>query len=134
MKVLSFGSLLCGSLLHLSSAFLKLSSRHRVVNKSSYLNVKIPVDAPAVVDEVDYTTDIQRTVGWVAAAGAFAGGIAYFKGADSAIEFCSGYALEQCLSVDNLFVFIVLFDYFKVERMDQSKVLKYGIIGGRLLL
>jgi tellurite resistance protein TerC len=45
----------------------------------------------------------------------------------------SGYALEQCLSVDNLFVFLVLFDYFKVDLDRQDKVLSYGIWGAVIL-
>lgn len=95
--------------------------------------VRPVLQAQSAEDAVDYKKDIQNTALWVGAAGAFAGGIAAYKGTDAAIEFCSGYALEQCLSVDNLFVFLVLFDYFKVKRENQGKVLSYGILGGTFL-
>jgi len=80
-----------------------------------------------------YASDLKRTGLWVAAAAAFAGGLAATKGADAAVEFCSGYILEQCLSVDNLFVFLVLFDYFGVTRDKQNRVLSYGIWGAIIL-
>ena len=41
----------------------------------------------------------------------------------------AGYLLEESLSVDNLFVFLLLFDYFKVPMNEQKKVLQYGIWG-----
>ena len=81
----------------------------------------------------DFSKDIRNTLGWVTAAGVFAVGVGIQKGVDSAIEFVSGYALEQSLSIDNLFVFLVLFDYFKVDRDKQSKVLTYGILGAIVL-
>ena len=87
---------------------------------------------PAVVD-VDYSTDLKRTALWVAAAAGFAGVLGATRGADSALEFCSGYVLEQCLSIDNLFVFLVLFDYFGVSRDRQDRVLSFGIWGAIIL-
>ena len=45
----------------------------------------------------------------------------------------AGYLLEESLSVDNLFVFLLLFDYFKVPMNEQKKVLKYGIWGAVLM-
>lgn len=83
---------------------------------------------------VDYSKDIQNTLAWVAGAGIFASGLGFSQGSTAAIEFCSGYALEYCLSVDNLFVFIVLFEYFKVDRNNQPKILSYGILGGTVYL
>jgi hypothetical protein len=85
-------------------------------------------------NDFDYGKEVRRTALWVASAGGFAGIIAATKGVDSAVEFCSGYVLEQCLSVDNLFVFIVLFEYFKVTKDKQDRVLSYGITGGKRLL
>jgi len=70
----------------------------------------------------------------VGAAAIFSVGIAATLGTQSAIEFCSGYVLEQCLSVDNLFVFLVLFDYFSVRDKEmQEKILGYGIWGAVIL-
>ena len=84
----------------------------------------------SVQENFDYAAELKRTGLWVASAAGFAGIIGATKGIDSAVEFCSGYLLEQCLSVDNLFVFIVLFDYFKVTKDKQDRVLSFGIWGG----
>ena len=51
---------------------------------------------------------------WVGAAVAFGLGVGAVMGAEKAEEFFAGYLLEQSLSVDNLFVFVLVFDYFKV--------------------
>lgn len=52
----------------------------------------------------------------------FGAGVWYFLGADKGAEFFAGYILEQSLSVDNLFVFILVFKYFKTPRADQDTV------------
>mmetsp|Transcript_25950 Transcript_25950/g.80824 ORF Transcript_25950/g.80824 Transcript_25950/m.80824 type:complete len:244 (+) Transcript_25950:145-876(+) len=49
------------------------------------------------------------------------------------MEFFAGYLVEQSLSVDNLFVFILLFEYFKVPPSMQGRALKWGIIGAVLM-
>lgn len=54
-------------------------------------------------------------------------------GAEKALEFLAGYLLEQSLSVDNLFVFIMIFSVFGVRREYQSRVLKWGIFGAIIL-
>src|SRR5436853_2992138 len=51
------------------------------------------------------------------------------SGAKHSVQFLAGYLIEESLSVDNLFVFLMLFRYFKVERSLQRRVLNYGIIG-----
>jgi TerC family integral membrane protein len=81
-----------------------------------------------------YEKDVKRTLVWVALAAAFSVGIALTLGTQEAIEFCSGYVLEYCLSVDNLFVFLVLFDYFNVvDIAGRERVLGYGIWGAVFL-
>lgn len=50
-----------------------------------------------------------------------------------ASEFFAGYLLEQSLSVDNLFVFVLLFGYFKVPKAYEARVLEYGILGAAIL-
>jgi len=55
------------------------------------------------------------------------------KGADKAIEFLTGYLIEKSLSVDNLFVFLVIFRYFAVPPIYQHRVLLWGIIGALIL-
>jgi TerC family integral membrane protein len=52
-----------------------------------------------------------------------------WKGQDSALEYYAAYVVEQSLSVDNLFVFVMLFDYFKVPPKYQTRVLTWGIVG-----
>ncbi|CAI7863593.1 unnamed protein product, partial [Closterium sp. NIES-54] len=65
----------------------------------------------------------------VAAATAFGLGIGFVEGPTKASEFFAGYLLEQSLSVDNLFVFVLIFSYFKVPTAYQPRVLTYGIAG-----
>jgi len=60
-------------------------------------------------------------------------GVAALRGPNDAIDFVSAYVLEDSLSVDNLFVFISLFEYFKVPLRQQKVALRYGIIGAIVL-
>ncbi|KAL5067930.1 hypothetical protein RYX36_018817 [Vicia faba] len=85
-------------------------------------------------DEISSTDETQssavRTVAlWVFAAVAFGLGVGFKQGYDKASEFFAGYILEQSLSVDNLFVFVLIFKYFKVPALYQNRVLSYGIAG-----
>ncbi len=50
-------------------------------------------------------------------------------GSEAALQFFTGYLIEKSLSIDNLFVFLVLFSYFKVPRAYQHKVLYFGVLG-----
>ena len=69
----------------------------------------------------------------IGAAIAFGVGIYATMGADKAAEYFAGYLLEQSLSVDNLFVFVLIFDYFKVDQEGQDKVsaVHAGLIDGQ---
>jgi len=69
------------------------------------------------------------TVVWMLLALLFGGGIWYTMGQQKALEFLTGYLIEQSLSVDNLFVFIMIFTVFGVRGELQAKVLKWGILG-----
>ncbi|MBI4399091.1 MAG: TerC family protein [Candidatus Omnitrophica bacterium] len=69
------------------------------------------------------------TVFWVMLALLFNLGVYFFKGSHKALEFTTGYLLEYSLSVDNLFLFLLIFNYFKVPREYEHKVLFWGIIG-----
>ena len=71
--------------------------------------------------------------GVVAAAAAFAGWIAWTQGRQTALEFAAGYAIEASLSVDNLFVFLVLFEGFQMSPERQRKTLSWGVWGAFLL-
>lgn len=58
----------------------------------------------------------------VGAAALFGCGVWYFAGSEKGTQFFAGYLLEQSLSVDNLFVFILVFDFFKTDQAGQEKV------------
>jgi tellurite resistance protein TerC len=73
------------------------------------------------------------TVGLVLAAAGFACWIAVAQGRQTAIEFAAGYAIEASLSVDNLFVFLVLFQGFRIDRARQHKALLWGVWGAFVL-
>ena len=70
---------------------------------------------------------------WVSLALLFNVGIHVFLGKIKALEFFTGYVIEKSLSVDNLFVFIMIFNYFKIRGEHQARVLKWGIIGALVL-
>ena len=70
---------------------------------------------------------------WIGLAGIFNIFIYYWKGKEPAMNFLTGYLIEESLSVDNLFVFMLIFNYFKVPSEYQRKVLFWGIIGALVL-
>ena len=76
-----------------------------------------------------YKTAIRRTLFWVGTAIGFGIFLLFTAGPKISSEFYAGYLLEQSLSVDNLLVFLLLFDYFKVPKECQNRVLNWGIIG-----
>lgn len=69
------------------------------------------------------------TTVWMLLALLFGGGVWFTMGQQKGLEFVTGYLIEQSLSVDNLFVFIMIFSVFGVRADLQPKVLKWGIIG-----
>ncbi|MBK6504289.1 MAG: TerC family protein [Ignavibacteria bacterium] len=70
---------------------------------------------------------------WIVLALAFNVFVYYDFGKQKAIEFLTGYILEKSLSVDNIFVFVLLFSYFKVPSEYQHKVLFWGVLGALIL-
>ena len=118
---------------HLSKQISYKTSVNNRICQPPHLKLKEDIEVLPQSD-FDYSEELKKTGLWVASAVGFAGIVAATKGVDSAIEFCSGYVLEQCLSVDNLFVFIVLFEYFKVSKDKQDRVLSYGIWGGMVVV
>lgn len=70
---------------------------------------------------------------WVSLALGFNAVIYYFMGAQPAVEFLTGYLIEKALSVDNIFVFVMLFSVFAVPIKFQHRVLFWGIIGAFLM-
>jgi len=70
---------------------------------------------------------------WIGLAAAFAGLVFFWQGRQIALEFVTGYVLELSLSVDNLFIFLVIFKYFAVPEQHQRSVLFWGILGALLM-
>ncbi len=70
---------------------------------------------------------------WIGLALAFNVGIYYWMNKEKALEFFTGFVIEKALSVDNLFVFIVIFSYFKVPTIFQHRVLFWGILGALIM-
>ena len=69
------------------------------------------------------------SLAWVASAVAFGLSILHWYGAQKALEYFTGYLIEKSLSVDNLFIFLVIFRTFQVEERYQHRVLAWGILG-----
>jgi tellurite resistance protein TerC len=83
--------------------------------------------------EIRFREALTWTLVWVSLAFTFNAGIYYFMGPVKALEFLTGYLIEESLSVDNLFVFIMIFSYFRVSRAHQPKILKWGILGALVM-
>ncbi len=73
------------------------------------------------------------SAGWIFISLTFNVGIYFWFGYDSALQFLTGYLIEKSLSVDNIFVFAILFSYFKVPPEHQHKVLMWGILGALVM-
>jgi len=82
---------------------------------------------------VSFKESITWTVVWVTLALLFNGGVWHFYGSQKALEFFTGYLIEKSLSVDNVFVFALLFSYFAVPAKYQHKVLFWGILGALIM-
>ena len=70
---------------------------------------------------------------WIALAALFGGAVWITLGQTKALEFFTGYVIEYSLSIDNMFVFIMIFAYFAVPPENQPKVLIWGILGAVLM-
>ena len=84
-----------------------------------------------------HAVGFREAVGWslmyIAQAFAFAVILYFWQGRQSSLEFVTGYVVELSLSVDNLFVFLVIFNYFAVPDEQQHRVLFWGILGALIL-
>jgi tellurite resistance protein TerC len=80
-----------------------------------------------------HSTAVAATILWIAAALVFALFIFHTLGSQSTTQYLAGYAIEESLSVDNLFVFLILFRVFNIGPSHQPKVLFWGIAGAILL-
>jgi tellurite resistance protein TerC len=89
--------------------------------------------APEARAERQHRNAIAATVMWVVAALAFAAYVFVARGSFSATQFLAGYAIEESLSIDNLFVFLLLFRVFCIPPAFQPRVLFWGVLGAILL-
>ncbi len=70
---------------------------------------------------------------WITLALIFNYGVYHYMGKEKGLEFLTGYLIEKSLSVDNIFVFVLIFSYFQVPPSYQHKVLFWGILGALVL-
>jgi len=70
---------------------------------------------------------------WITLALLFNLGVYFWRGPETALEFFTGYLIEKSLSVDNIFVFLLIFSYFGVPPLYQHKVLFWGILGALIM-
>ncbi|MCC6354109.1 MAG: TerC family protein [Verrucomicrobiae bacterium] len=82
---------------------------------------------------VSFKESITWTIVWVALALCFNAGVWWHFGEKKGVEFLTGYLIEKSLSMDNVFVFALLFSYFAVPAQYQHKVLFWGILGALVM-
>ena len=82
---------------------------------------------------VSFKESLAWTVVWIGLAMLFNAVVYFWKGPEKSIEFLTGYIIELSLSVDNLFIFILIFSYFRVPPEYQHKVLFWGILGALVM-
>ncbi len=82
---------------------------------------------------VSFKEAILWSVVWIALAMIFNLLILQWRGEDDFYKFLTGYVIEKSLSVDNLFVFLLIFTYFKIPNQYQHKILFYGILGALIM-
>jgi len=83
--------------------------------------------------EVRFKEALTWSVVWISLAMAFNVGVYYWFGKQAALEFATAYVIEKALSVDNIFVFLIIFSYFKVPPAYQHRVLFWGIVGALMM-
>jgi tellurite resistance protein TerC len=82
---------------------------------------------------VSFKEALSWTTVWVTLALLFNLGLWHFAGKEKALEFFAGYVIEKSLSMDNVFVFALIFSYFAVPRAWQHKVLFWGVLGALVM-
>jgi tellurite resistance protein TerC len=83
--------------------------------------------------ELSMRAAFQRTVIWVLLSLAFNALVWYIKGPHHGLDFLTGYLIEYSLSMDNIFVFVLIFQHFRVPRLAQRRVLVWGIVGALIM-
>jgi len=70
---------------------------------------------------------------WVVLALIFSVGVWHYRGTETGLQFLAGYLIEKALSVDNLFVFLIVFSAFQVPAIYQHKILFWGVLGALIM-
>ena len=83
--------------------------------------------------EIRFAEALRWSAVWLAAALLFMGVLRLWRGPEAAVSFLTGYVVEWSLSADNVFVFLMIFAYFRVPASSQHKVLFWGIVGAVVL-
>src|SRR3954449_11675718 len=73
------------------------------------------------------------SITWILLSLGFNYGVYHFMGGQAGLEFLTGYLIEKALSVDNIFVFVLIFSYFRVPPKYQHRVLFWGILGALIM-
>ena len=83
--------------------------------------------------EIHFREAAVRTAAWISLALLFALGLYLFESKEASLTFLTGYLIEQSLSVDNIFVMVLIFSYFAIPALYQHRVLYWGIIGALIM-
>jgi tellurite resistance protein TerC len=101
-----------------------------------FIMVMLAIDL-GVINRKAHVVSLKEALRWtlvvVTAAGLFNAWIFYARGNEAGLQFMTGYVIELALSVDNIFVFILIFNYFRVPAALQHRVLFWGIFGALLM-
>jgi tellurite resistance protein TerC len=84
-------------------------------------------------EEISFRRAVGWSIGWTALGLAFGGFLWWWQGSAPAEEYLAGFLIEKSLSVDNLFVFALIFSYFAVPAAYQRRVIFWGIVGAIVL-
>jgi tellurite resistance protein TerC len=82
---------------------------------------------------MNFARAVWVSLAWIVAALLFNVGILFFQNQQKALEFFTGYVIELSLSIDNLFVFFLIFSHFKVNPTQQIRILSWGVLGAQLM-
>ena len=83
--------------------------------------------------EVRFKEAAAWSIFWIVLSLCFGAGVYFFRGHEDGLEFLTGYLIEKALSVDNIFVFVLVFAYFRVPLAYQHRVLFWGILAALLM-
>ncbi len=90
--------------------------------------LSIGIDIFLVKGELSVKKSLQQLLLWVSFSGLFFAALLVFKNTDIALKYISGYVIEMSLSIDNVFVFILIFQQYKIKNSDSRKLLLIGIL------